>query len=173
MEEWRDIEGFEDHYQVSNLGNVRNIKSRLSKSEKVYKPQLLKTGYMAVNLWQDGTYNFRRVHRLVAQAFIPNPEGKPFINHIDGDKTNNRADNLEWVTKEENERHARETGLHDEDMKRRRIPVIAINDVTGQIERFDSMLEASKALSIGQGNISKAIKRGHRAGGYRFKREGA
>ena len=172
MEEWRDIEGFEVHYQVSNLGNVRNIKQRHRKSTKVYKQQMLKTGYMVVNLWQDGAYNFRRVHRLVAQAFIPNPEGKPFINHIDGNKTNNRVENLEWVIKEENERHARKTGLHDEDMKKRRISIIAIN-ATGQTERFESMAEASKALGINQGNISKAIKRGHRAGGYRFKREGA
>ena len=91
MEEWRSIPGYEGLYEVSNKGNVRNVRRntllRLPKTNK---------GYIQVVLCKNGIMNGLKVHRLVAQAFIPNPDNLPMVNHKDEDKTNNNVDNLEW-----------------------------------------------------------------------------
>lgn len=104
-EEYRDVVGFEDYFQISNLGNVFSKRSnRILKLAK-------RGGYWALGTRIDGSAHCFRVHRLVAEAFIPNPEGKPLVNHIDGCKTNNVVSNLEWVTAKENVAHAWATGL--------------------------------------------------------------
>ena len=97
MQIWKDIEGYKGHYQISNYGNVRSLK----KDAFLMKGGYLK-GYKIINLWKNGTGKMFRVHRLVAAAFIPNPDNKPCVDHIDGDRTNNHADNLRWVTYLEN-----------------------------------------------------------------------
>lgn len=104
-EEWRKIKDF-PNYSVSNTGKVRN-----DKRNKVKVPVKTNTGYAKTDLYKDGKRTCRRTHRLVGEAFIPNPENKPEINHKDGNKLNNNADNLEWVTRSENEKHAFDTGL--------------------------------------------------------------
>ena len=108
-EEYRDVVGFEDYFQISNLGNVFS-----KRSNRILKQTKSKTGYwtFATKIGgRNGTNHCFRVHRLVAGAFIPNPENKPFVNHIDGCKTNNILSNLEWVTASENTVHAWSTGL--------------------------------------------------------------
>lgn len=108
-EEYRDVVGFEDYFQISNLGNVFS-----KRSKRILKQTKSKTGYwtFATKIGgRNGTDHCFKVHRLVAEAFIPNPESKPFVNHIDGCKTNNILSNLEWVTPKENSDHARATGL--------------------------------------------------------------
>lgn len=115
MEIWRKIEGFES-YEVSNMGRVRSL-DRVSCSGhkltgKVLIPTQNQYGYLIVSLYKNGTRYIKRVHRLVSVAFIPNPEGKPQVNHIDGDKSNNRVSNLEWATAKENCQHAYNAGLH-------------------------------------------------------------
>jgi hypothetical protein len=107
MEEYRPITGYEN-YVVSNLGNVMNISTG-----KLLKP-FYNYGYEYVSLSKKSRSKNFRVHRLVALAFIPNPENKPTVNHADGDKHNNAASNLEWATSKEQTAHAMKTGLkHD------------------------------------------------------------
>ena len=92
-EVFRPIEGYERLYEVSNMGRVRSLKYG---KKKILKPVMTKFGYLRVGLHKEGKQKLFFVHRLVTQAFIPNPEGLPQINHIDEDKTNNVVDNLEW-----------------------------------------------------------------------------
>ncbi len=92
-------------YTIREDGEVR------SRFGRVIKQQLDRPGYARVELWRDGEGKKYLVHRLLAQAFIPNPEGKPQVNHIDGDKKNNALTNLEWVTQSENQLHAYRAGL--------------------------------------------------------------
>ena len=120
MEEiWKDIPGYEGMYQVSNLGRVKSLdRIKTNKligkhfvKEKLMKLRLSSRGYLSVGLTKNGKQVGYRVHRLVAQAFIPNPENKKEVNHINGVKTDNRVDNLEWCTSSENTIHAMRTGL--------------------------------------------------------------
>ncbi|MBR4153376.1 MAG: HNH endonuclease [Selenomonadaceae bacterium] len=105
---WKPIAGYEQLYHVSNFGR---IKSFWGKTPRILKPEL--TGvYLSVQLHIGGKKKHFRVHMLVAKAFIPNPDNKPFTNHRDGQKFNNYVENFEWVTVSENIQHAYNTGLH-------------------------------------------------------------
>lgn len=107
MEEWRDIQGYEGLYQVSNNGRVRSLARNSTKGKILC--QAVKRGYSHVCLSKDNKKKHFAVHRLVALAFIPNPSKKPEVNHIDGNRSNNNIANLEWVTRAENELHAYRT----------------------------------------------------------------
>lgn len=106
---WKPIPDF-DKYEVSNFGRVKSLQERWRKP-RILKPATNYKGYLLVQLCINGKGKNFRVHRLVALAFIPNPEGKPEINHRDGCRLNNFVGNLEWVTSSENQRHAYLTGL--------------------------------------------------------------
>ena len=93
---WKEIEGF-DNYKISNLGRVKNIKF-----DRLVKPLLDNKGYIMVNLYKDGKMKRLSLHRLIAIAFIPNPDNKPCIDHINTDRSDNHIDNLRWVTQKEN-----------------------------------------------------------------------
>lgn len=105
MDKWLPITGF-SNYAVSNDGRVKN-----TVTDRELKPIRERTGYSHVTLCNGGKHHQTSIHRLVAQEFIPNPDDKPMVNHIDGDKANNRVDNLEWCTPSENMQHAYRTGL--------------------------------------------------------------
>lgn len=109
MEEWRDVIGYEEYFQVSNLGRIYS-----KRTSKILKQTICKTGYYTVATkigGRNGKSLCFKVHRLVAEAFIYNLENKPFVNHKDGNKLNNSQENLEWCTQSENVLHALEIGL--------------------------------------------------------------
>lgn len=95
---WKDIEGYEGLYQVSNLGRVKSLNYNHTRKPKVLSLMNGSRGYMGIKLGKEGTITFKSVHRLVAQAFIPNPNNYPYINHKDENKKNNVWTNLEWCT---------------------------------------------------------------------------
>ncbi len=116
-EVWMPVKGFEGCYEVSTLGRVRSLdrKIRYRWGKRIIKGQILlpiehKNGYLVVGLGLNGRHYIRSIHRLVAEAFIPNPQGKPEVGHEDHDKANNVVSNLSWVTRGENEKHSYRTG---------------------------------------------------------------
>ena len=102
-EEWRDIKGYEGRYQVSSLGNFVSITKRSGR--KTMRGSLDTKGYVKITLYKNGARHTQGAHRFVAQAFIPNPENKTQVNHLDGDKQNNAVSNLAWCTNAENQQH--------------------------------------------------------------------
>jgi hypothetical protein len=116
IEIWKDIPNYEGIYQISNLSNIKSQhfnKIRNQKPGHLLKVGLLRNGYIRICLRDDnGIPTYYSLHRIVAQVFIPNPENKKEINHINGIKSDNRLENLEWCTRSENMIHAVKTGLH-------------------------------------------------------------
>lgn len=110
-EEWKDVVGYEGLYKVSNLGRIRSFVLG-GKNGCIISQSKTRQGYKRLALSKNGILTRFLVHRLVANAFIPNPQNKPTVNHINGDKGDNRVCNLEWATQSENNRHAYKTGLH-------------------------------------------------------------
>lgn len=174
-EEWRDVVGYEGLYQVSNFGRVKSLdrivpimshspKGNLKKYGKPIRGKVLapKTASAYNQVYICGKY--MAIHRLVAQAFIPNPENKPQVNHIDGDKRNNRMDNLEWASCSENARHM-VYSLGKNPREWSRTPVKCVE--TGEV--FGSQVEAAKTYHTSQGAIGKSARKNRpRAGGFHW-----
>lgn len=131
--EWRPVPGYEGAYDVSSSGKIRN-----HKTGKVMRNPIHKSGYAQAFLRKDGSQWNVYVHRLVALAFIPNSEGKPDINHIDGNKQNNSVDNLEWVTRSENTMHRYYV------LGQRIKKVHAANLATGEVREYASTRAAGR-----------------------------
>lgn len=148
MEEiWKDIENYENLYQISNFGRVKSL-FRIIKTikgynitikEKILKTVIDNTGYYAVSLWKNNKQSRLHIHRLVAKHFIINKNNKPFINHIDGNKLNNCVDNLEWCTPLENNVHAYNIGLNP---SRRKVNQYDLNG--NFIKTWNSIKEANE-----------------------------
>lgn len=188
MEEvWKDIPNYEKLYKVSNLGRVKSL-SKFHKTNKMYssigyysKEKILKSikdkrGYNTVVLCKNSKPKTYRIHRLVAQAFIPNPENKPQVNHKDGNKLNNNVENLEWCTCQDNIKHAWKTGLnynteHQYIMgKSSAKKIIQYSKNSEYIKEWESITKASVQLNISIQNISACCRgKGKTAGGFIWK----
>ena len=160
QEIWKDIKGYEGLYQVSNIGRIKSLKKYHGKTENwiereiILKPQISNTGYYRVRLSNKGVKVFS-VHRLVAKAFIENPNDYKEVNHIDGNKINNCSINLEWCSRSQNEKHAYLTGLA-KSTKRKKINQYDLNG--NFIKEWDCIRLAEKELRISQSNIIYVCK---------------
>ena len=170
---WKDIKGFEGVYQVSNLGRVRSLDHYASNGKvdilyrgKIRKTKFLPNGYEVLLLKRKTFY----VHRLVAQAFIPNPENKCEVNHLDENKKNNRVENLEWCTKKENQTynnlHVR-VGLKGRGVMRNNKPIAQFTLDGVEIARFVSAMQANKLTGVDFSGIRRVIRGEQKtAGGF-------
>ena len=181
QEEWKYIEGYEKKYQISNMGRLRSLyfKDKYgNKWDKIYylKWSLNRKGYQRTRLCLNGKLNSSVfAHRLVADAFIPNPQNLPQVNHKDGNKKNNRVDNLEWCSNKENALHSQKNGLNPS-LKRfsenfNAIPVEKYSLDGEYIETFGSLIEAAMSCKLkSTGRITNACRDWNKtSGGYKWK----
>lgn len=171
---WKDIQGYEGYYQVSNMGRVRSVDRVVTqqgrgkafdghRKGKILKQREQNSGYYIVQLCKGGKYKAKTVHRIVAEEFLQKDIEKTDVNHKDGDKKNNRADNLEWCSKSENLKHAY-------DVLKRKTVAKAVRCVeTGVV--YESAIAASRETNINVGPIKHAASgRYKHAGGYQWER---
>lgn len=169
MEEWRDAVGYEGRYQVSNFGEVRSLPKFNRLGVRQLRQRMNRYGYMLVSLYCSDSSRKQKtrpvlVHRLVAEAFIPNPEGKPWVNHIDGNPRNNHILNLEWATPSENTIHS----FYILGRKGQTAPKRILCVETG--EEYRSIEEAGRQTGVRPSNITAMLKgRLYTAGGYHWR----
>ena len=183
---WKPIAGFEGRYEVSSLGRVRSlVDNKGRKRIKIRKTRLTKSGYLYLNLWIKCKMHTKVVHKLVAEAFLDKPDNAQCINHINGVKTDNRVENLEWCTFSENSLHAIRTGLvvdpashfqtkgkHGKDHPTSK-PVEQYTLDGEFIAEYESCVEAANELGFAAGNIQRcASGRRKTAHGYRWRYKG-
>ena len=163
MEHWKSIDCYEGLYEVSDMGRVKSLGNNKTRKEKILKPHNSGSGYLKVTLCKDGHTKQLLLHRLVAEAFIQNPNNLATINHKDEVKTNNVASNLEWMSIEDNVAYSQ---IH---MAKRRVQML--DKSTGELlATFPSTMEAERVTGIDQGNISKCCNgKLKSAGGYVWK----
>ena len=175
MEEiWKDIKGYEGKYQISNYRRVKSLNYHRTGKERILKAGDNGHGYLFVELCKDGKTKTCRINRLVAQAFLENPQKLPEVNHKNEDKTDNRVENLEWCSKLYNINYG--TGIKRSAEKRAEKmtnnpklskPVFSVDKETGLIMWWQSAMEASRQTGIAQGNICACCKgRIKSAGGH-------
>lgn len=181
-EAWVDIKNYEGLYQISSLGEVKSLK-RNTTHERILIPRIDRNGYLYVILCKNGITKTKKIHRLVAENFIENPENKYSVNHKDGNKLNNCVDNLEWATMKEQARHAVDNGLwvwtetskeklrntmikkglnnitnHKKNHPCGMVKVVQKNDDGDILKIWNSISDASRELSIPVSHIVRVCK---------------
>lgn len=162
MEVWKDVKGYEGLYQVSSHGRLKRVFR--NKKEHFLTGKRDKDGYTQVILSRNQKKKHFRLHRLVAEAFKPNPDSKPEVNHKDRNKQNNNASNLEWVTGSENVQHSFQTGRNV-----RKKPILQLTKNMELVASWDSIADASRETGIKHSNISACCNKRkwyNTAGGY-------
>jgi len=174
---WRSLPGTPG-VEVSTLGNVRTLdrvvssenRTRFTKG-KILKQYDTTDGYLQVSIPVDGKWTSKKIHRLIAQTFIPNPKSLPEINHKDNNPLNNNVSNLEWCTREYNVAYREKYGTPAKEAASKS-PVYAVNLKTQETLWFESQMEAGRSLGIAKQNISAVLKGKRKTtGGYWFLKE--
>ncbi|WP_200411333.1 NUMOD4 domain-containing protein [Virgibacillus salexigens] len=157
---WKQIDGYAG-YEVSNLGRVRSLDREIfggnKRRGKLLKPAKSKQGYLYVSLYRNRESKKMRVHRLVAFMFIPNTENKYEVNHINGNKLNNKVNNLEWVTREENNKHAYVTNLNScigEGHHQAKLTVKQVVDIHERLMRGERGVTLAREYGVKKRTIS-------------------
>lgn len=172
---WKDIKGYEGLYQASNLGRIKSLRN-YHQTGRILKTFKRPNGYLIVTLCNRGKQTTKSVHRLVAETFIEKESNKDQVNHKNGNKEDNRVDNLEWCTCKENINHAWENGLSKvtkgmrEHCKAYNIKINQYNKDMGIIKQWESASQAGRELNIFQQAIVNCLKgRSKTAGGFIWK----
>lgn len=153
MESWKDISGYETYYQVSSYGNVRN-----TKTNKIITGDVNSSGYRRVILYKPIKKRVF-VHRLVAKTFVNGYDKDLVVNHIDGNKTNNNSDNLEWITRSDNDKHAFKLGLRKSYACTFKSKIICYNLLTNEIIKvYDTSQDCAEELMVNRSNIYATCK---------------
>lgn len=154
---WKDIEGYEGRYRISNKGRVLSLnRYKQNHTKKQYVEEKIisnyinkKNGYVYVYLCKDGKYKNCRIHRLVAETFIPNPNGFPQVNHIDGDKTNNVVSNLEWCT----------ASYNIKDLHKRNGTYMKDKEIIESYKKYKNCSKVAKVFKMSNQGIQSVLKR--------------
>lgn len=159
---WKPVQGYEDSYLVSNLGNIRGLKRN-----KILKVRKSTRGYGQVNLSKRSVMKTHRVHQLVATHFLPNPLNLPEINHLNEDKLDNRVENLEWCTRSHNVNYGNRT---EKQKAKVSVPVVQFSLSGDQIAVYPSMIQAARELKLSHSSISECCSGKRKTlGGYMWK----
>lgn len=176
MEIWKDIEGYEGQYQISNLGNVRSLDRKVMCGNNSYREikgcnlvlrKNNKTGYIQIKLLKKCKHKVFSVHRLVAKAFLPNPYNLPEVNHINEIKTDNRAENLEWCDRKYNLEYSN-ICIKGAYSQRRKVVQLTLNGEF--VAEYDSISDAGRKTGVPRETIGKCC-RGNKyksTGGYKW-----
>lgn len=171
MEDWKEIKGYEGLYEISSYGNVRSLNYKRTCQAKILKTRINRHGYEVVDLSKDGVRKTCQVHRLVAEAFLFNPEGFDTVDHIDSNKTNNHLNNLQWMSNGDNTRKAWNDGLCfnvGKSLKHCNRPTKKVINLTTK-EIYDSITEAGMKSNIDRRRISDCCRHKQKsAGGFQW-----
>ena len=153
---WKDIPGYEGKYQVSNLGNVKSLNYKRSGKEKLLTPYQKPNGYMTISLWNNNRGHTEYIHRLVANAFIDNPDNLPEVNHKDENKQNNSVENLEWCGSKYNMNYGE--GAHKKSAENHKKPVYQYDLQGNFIKEWSSATDIHRVLGYSNSNIARCCR---------------
>ena len=169
IETWKDVKDFENIYQISNKGNIRalNYNNKKGCVQNLKVDVSKQNGYCYIRLCNGNTNKHFRVHRLVAEAFIPNPDNLPQVNHKDENKQNNCVDNLEWCSQQYNMNYGTRIKRGSQNRKKGLLQLDLHNNI---LQKWTSGLDAQEALGIQRSHISQCCNNKRKtAGGYKWR----